>query len=140
MAYYKFTKAIMDGDPIDVYNNGIMTRDFTYIDDIVEGVARVINFIPKREMVGTVCKPPYSLYNIGNNKPTSLAHFIETLEFACQKKAIKNYLPMQPGDVPVTYADVDSLTSDVGFRPNTRIEEGLMEFVKWYEYYYNYAN
>ena len=133
MAYYKFTKAILAGKPIDVYNHGQMLRDFTYIDDIVEGVIRVIDRIPRPQLNETTSvSAPYKIYNIGNNEPVSLRRFITALEMALGKKAIENHLPMQPGDVPVTFADVEGLATDVGFKPKTDIEIGLKKFVDWY--------
>ena len=133
MAYYKFTKAILNGNPIDVYNNGDMMRDFTYIDDIVEGVLRTMDFTPRREKNKfSTATPPYKIYNIGNNNPVKLLSFIEAIEVSCGKKSIKNLLPMQSGDVPVTYADVDDLISDVGFKPSTSIEDGIRKFVLWF--------
>ena len=137
MAYYKFTKAIMNGDPIDVYNNGDMKRDFTYIDDIVAGVVRVMDRVPF--IVGNTnseAKAPYKLYNIGNNNPVELGLFIEAIENSCDRKAVKNYLPMQPGDVPVTFADVDELIDDVDFKPETAIRDGIKKFVEWYVSYH----
>jgi UDP-glucuronate 4-epimerase len=134
MAYYKFTKAILNGDPIDVYNNGVMKRDFTYIDDIIEGVVRVMDRLPNpQENKYSKAKPPYRIYNIGNNKPVTLRDFISAIEEACGVKANKNLLPMQPGDVPVTYAQVDKLINDVGFKPSTNIEFGLSKFVNWFK-------
>ena len=134
MAYYKFTKAILNGDPIDVYNNGVMKRDFTYIDDIVEGVVRVMDKTPPPNVNKySTAKPPYRIYNIGNNNPVTLKDFISTIEEACGVKANKNLLPMQPGDVPVTYAQVDKLINDVGFKPSTNIEFGLNKFVNWFK-------
>ena len=132
MAYFLFTKAILAGEPINVFNHGKMKRDFTYIDDIVEGMVRVMNNIPQSQTRSA----PYKIYNIGNNQPVELGRFIEVLETCLGKQAIKNYLPMQPGDVPVTYADVDDLVKDVGFRPNTSLEIGLEKFVSWYRDYY----
>ncbi len=134
MAYYKFTKAILNGDPIDVFNNGVMKRDFTYIDDIIEGVIRVINTIPDpRYNKYTAAKPRYRLYNIGNNQPITLRNFISSIEKACGKRANINLLPMQPGDVPITFADVDELASEINFKPNTSVDEGIEKFVKWYQ-------
>ena len=133
MAYYKFTKAIMSGDPIDVYNNGDMKRDFTYIDDIISGVVRVMDRIPSREIntiTGAVA--PYKLYNIGNNNPVTLGSFIRAIEDSCGRRALKNFLPMQPGDVPVTFADVEELIDEIGFKPETTIENGMAKFVEWY--------
>lgn len=143
MALFLFTKAILEGRPIDVFNYGKMQRDFTYIDDIVEGVLRVINKIPQPNPKWTGENPdsatsyaPYRLYNIGNNNPVELMRFIEVLETCLGKKAVKNLLPMQAGDVPATYADVDDLIKDVGFKPATPIEEGIKRFVEWYKGYY----
>jgi len=143
MAYFSFTKAILQGKPIDIFNEGRMKRDFTYIDDIVEGVARVIDRIPRPDPTWDRAAPdpatsyaPYRIYNIGNNNTVELMHFIETLEDCLGKKAVKNYLPMQAGDVPATYADVDDLIRDVGFRPSTPVEVGLQRFVDWYKAYY----
>jgi UDP-glucuronate 4-epimerase len=143
MALFLFTKAILAGQPIPVFNHGKMRRDFTYIDDIVEGVVRVIDKIPEPNPnwsgdtpdPGT-SKAPYKLYNIGNNQPIELMYFIEVLESCLGKKAEKNMLPIQPGDVPINYADVDDLVRDVGFRPNTPIEVGIERFVTWYRSYY----
>src|SRR5208337_2264558 len=123
---------IDDGDPIDVYNNGDMMRDFTYIDDIVEGVVRVIDRIPSANIEWSGMRPdpgsskaPYKIYNIGNNSPVKLLDFIEIIEQELGKKAAKNFLPMQPGDVYATYADVDDLARDVGYRPSTTVSTGL---------------
>ncbi len=134
MAYYKFTKAIYDGDPIDVYNNGDMKRDFTYIDDIIDAIIRVIGKPPspiKSDVTASVA--PFKVYNIGNNKPVSLSIFIAAIEKALSKNAQKNYLPMQPGDVPITYAEIDDIKNDFNFQPNTPIEEGIKNFVDWYK-------
>jgi UDP-glucuronate 4-epimerase len=127
MSYFKFTKAIMNGDPIQVYNYGDMKRDFTYIDDIVEGMVRLLEHQSADD---------YKIYNIGNNQPVDLMKFISILEERIGKKAIIEFLPMQPGDVPVTFADVDDLMKDVGFKPATSINEGLAIFVEWYKDYY----
>lgn len=144
MAYYSFTKDIIEGNPIKVFNYGNMERDFTYIDDIVEGIYRLIDFIPKPDMDwdednGDIsCSfAPYKIYNIGNNKPVKLEKFISVLEEKIGKKANKVYLEMQPGDVLKTYADISDLERDINFRPNTSIEEGLEKFVDWYKQYYN---
>jgi len=135
MAMFIFTKAILEDQPIDVFNYGKMQRDFTYIDDIVEGVIRTLDKIPKSgENSNTTA--PYKVYNIGNNQPIELLHLIEVLETALGKKAIKNFMPMQPGDVPITYADVDALIQDVDFQPHTSIEVGVQRFVEWYRSYY----
>jgi len=143
MAYFSFTKAIMEGTPIDVFNFGKMKRDFTYIDDIVEGVVRVMNKIPQPNPDWDRENPdpgssyaPYKLYNIGNNNPVELMKFIEILETNIGKKAQKNMLPMQQGDVPVTYANVNDLMNDVGFKPSTTLEIGIQRFVEWYRGYY----
>lgn len=143
MAYFSFTQAIMEGKPIDVFNFGKMKRDFTYIDDIIEGVVRVMDKIPLPNPNWDRKNPdpgssyaPYKLYNIGNNDPVELIRFIKILESNLGKKARKNMLPMQQGDVPVTYANVDDLINNVGFKPYTTIEEGIKKFVKWYSEYY----
>ncbi|MBD2152295.1 NAD-dependent epimerase [Pseudanabaena sp. FACHB-1277] len=137
MAYFKFVKAIEDGKPIDVYNFGEMQRDFTYIDDVIEGVVRVIQKPPiPKQNENELISAPYKLYNIGNNQPVTLKKFIEVIEKNLGKIAQKNFLPMQPGDVPTTYADVDDLIKDVGFKPCTSIEDGIAKFVAWYLDYY----
>jgi len=143
MAYFKFTKAIFEGKPIDVYNFGDMERDFTYIDDIVEGVYRITFKVPHGQPEFDTMHPdpasssaPFRIYNIGNNKPVQLMYFIEVLEKEIGKKAIINFLPMQPGDVLATFADIDELTEAVEYRPVTSIEEGLHQFVQWYKDYY----
>ena len=143
MALFVFTKAILNDEPIKVFNYGKMERDFTYIDDIIEGVIRVISNPPKPNKNYDKLNPnpgtsyaPYKIYNIGNNKPVQLMEFIETLEKHLGKKAQKEYLPLQAGDVPKTYADVDDLIRDVGFKPDTSIDEGIGKFVKWYREYY----
>lgn len=133
MAYYKFTKAILNGDPIDVYNNGIMKRDFTYIDDIVEGIVKVIDKIPQPKLnIFSSAMSPYELYNIGNNKPVTLRDFISAIEKSTGAKAKENLLPMQPGDVPITYADIQPLVQNFDFKPKIDIEAGIDKFVKWY--------
>lgn len=144
MAYFLFTKAILAGQPINVFNDGKMKRDFTYIDDIVEGVIRVIDHPPAPDPLWDRDRPdpstswcPYKIYNIGNNQQEELMHFIEVLEECLGKKAQKNYLPMQNGDVRETYANVDDLVRDIDFRPSTSIEVGLRRFVDWYRGYYN---
>ena len=143
MAYFKFTKAISEGRPIDVYNHGNMSRDFAYVDDIIEGVVRVMERAPRPDRGWSGDHPdpgssyaPYRLYNIGNNNPVDLLRFIEVLEGCLGRKAIKNFLPLQPGDVLSTYADVDDLIRDVGFKPETPVEVGLEHFVRWYRSYY----
>ena len=143
MALFLFTKAILEDQPIDVYNQGNMKRDFTYIDDIIEGVSRVAAKIPEPNSAWRGSHPdpatsfaPYKVYNIGNNHPVELLYFIETLEKNLHKKAKKIFIPMQPGDVPATCADVDDLMADVGFKPATSIEEGIKKFLSWYKDYY----
>ncbi|ABA88713.1 UDP-galacturonate 4-epimerase [Syntrophotalea carbinolica DSM 2380] len=143
MALFLFSKAILEGRPIDVFNYGKMQRDFTYIDDIVEGVVRTLDHtaFSNPDWSGDHPDPgtssaPYRLYNIGNNNPVELLALIQTLEKALGKTAEKNLLPMQPGDVPATYADVDDLTRDVGFKPSTSIEDGVAKFVQWYRDYF----
>ena len=135
MAMFIFTKAILEEKPIDVFNYGKMQRDFTYIDDIVEGVIRSLDRIPQSGE-NPQTNAPYKLYNIGNNQPIELLHLIEVLETALGKPAIKNFMPIQPGDVPITYADVDALIQDIDFQPNTSIEVGVQNFVDWYRSYY----
>lgn len=143
MAYFKFVKAIEAGQPIDIYNFGKMKRDFTYIDDVIEGVVRVMNKPPQSHSDENENSPelstkntPYKIYNIGNNSPVELMTFIEVIEKALGKPAQKNFLPIQPGDVLSTYADVDELMRDVGFKPSTSIDEGIQRFVQWYRDYY----
>lgn len=143
MALFLFTKAILEKKPIDVFNNGKMQRDFTYIDDIVEGVFRVMFHIPSSDKGWKSDIPdpgtsfaPYRIYNIGNNSPVELLHFIGVLEEALGMEATKKLLPIQPGDVPATYADVDDLVRDVGFKPATSIETGIGRFVAWYREYF----
>ena len=143
MALFLFTKAILEEKPIDVFNHGMMKRDFTYIDDIVEGIYRLINHIPKPNNSWDALNPdpsfskaPYKVFNIGNNQPVELNYFIESIEKALGKKAIKNLLPLQPGDVVETYANVDHLKDEVGFKPDTKIEDGIQSFVDWYRDYY----
>ncbi|MGB3599079.1 MAG: NAD-dependent epimerase [Marinomonas sp.] len=137
MAAYKFVKAIFEDKPIDVYNHGQMKRDFTYIDDIVEGIVRVIGTIPtKMESEITAATAPYKVFNIGNNQPIELRRFIDAIESACGKKAQENHLPMQAGDVPLTFADIDELIESTGFKPATSIEDGMQNFVDWYRDFY----
>lgn len=144
MAIFKFTKAILEEKPIDVYNQGKMQRDFTYIDDIVEGIVRLLDRTAEPNLAWSSAQPdpgtsvaPYRVYNIGNNCPIELMYLIETLEKTLGREAEKNFLPMQPGDVPQTYADVDDLIEAVGFAPTTTIEEGIARFVEWYQTYYS---
>ena len=143
MALFLFTRAILAGEPIDVFNYGKMRRDFTYVDDIVEGVVRTLDHTatPNSRWSGEAPDPgtslsPYRLYNIGNNSPVELMYLIEVLENCLGRKAEKNLLPIQPGDVPSTYADVDDLIADVGFKPATSIETGVERFVSWYRSFY----
>ena len=143
MALFKFTKNILEGKAIEVFNNGNMIRDFTYVDDIVEGVVRVMDRPAEPDPAWNSAAPdparsraPYRIYNIGNNKPVQLMRYIEVLERALGKKAQIEMLPMQPGDVPATTADVSALESDIGYRPRTTVEEGVPRFVEWYRRYY----
>ena len=143
MALFLFTKAILEDKPINVFNYGKMERDFTYIDDIVEGVVRVMKkpAKPNPEWSGDAPDPgssyaPYKIYNIGNNQPVQLMKFIEIIEDALGKKAEKKLLPLQPGDVPATYANIDDLIRDVGFKPDTPLEVGIPKFIEWYKDYY----
>ena len=143
MALFLFTKAILEGRPIDIFNYGKCRRDFTYIDDIVEGVVRTLDRIPSTNPNWRADDPdcgtsyaPYRIYNIGNNQPVELLRFIEIIEEHLGQKAEKNLLPLQPGDVPATYANVDDLMEEVGFKPATKIETGIGNFVNWYRDYY----
>jgi len=138
MAYFLFVKAILEGKPIRIFNNGLMARDFTYIDDIVEGIIRTIDLIPK-ELSNDVTnsKAKYKIYNIGNNAPVSLLKFVETIEQELNIKAKKEMCPMQPGDVAETFADSSNLIRDISFRPKTSLNFGIKEFVKWYRHFYN---
>jgi UDP-glucuronate 4-epimerase len=143
MALFKFTKGILEGDPIPVFNHGKMIRDFTYIDDIVEGVIRAIDrpASPNSGWSGEAPDPatsyaPYRIYNIGNNQPVELMRYIEVLEESLGKKAKLEMLPMQDGDVPATYANTENLENDVGFRPRTSVEHGIAKFVEWYKSYH----
>lgn len=143
MALFLFTKAILEGKPIDVFNYGKHRRDFTYINDIVEGVIRVLDNVATPNADWTGAEPdsatsagPYRLYNIGNNQPVELMHYIEVLEQCLGKTAEKNMLPLQPGDVPDTYANVEALVRDTNYKPDTTVEEGIAQFVEWYRGYY----
>jgi UDP-glucuronate 4-epimerase len=143
MALFKFTRGIVEGKPISVFNKGKMIRDFTYVDDIVEGVARAADRTaqPDPNWSGehpdsATSRAPYRIYNIGNNRPVELMRYIHVLEECLGKKAIIEMLPMQPGDVPATYADVSALGNDVGFRPDTPVEVGIARFVEWYRAHY----
>jgi len=133
MAYYSFTKAIHEGRSIDIFNYGDMKRDFTYIDDIVDGILKVVQKVPGPiERASTNAAAPFRVFNIGNNNPVPLSRFIEAIEAAMSKQAVKNMLPMQSGDVPLTYADIDDLVDEYGFHPSTSIEQGISKFVDWY--------
>lgn len=140
MAPYLFTDAILNNREIKVFNSGKMKRDFTYIDDIVEGIIRIQDVVPERDQSNSNTSPesskaPYRVFNIGNNEPIALMTFIESIEKAAGKIADKNYMPMQAGDVPATFADIDSLQKEVGFKPNTNIDYGMQQFVDWYKDY-----
>jgi UDP-glucuronate 4-epimerase len=143
MALFIFTKAIIGGRPIDVFNMGKMERDFTYVDDIVTGVIKVMDSPPTGDPSWSGKDPdpsgspaPYRIYNIGNNSPVKLMDFIEAIEDSLGKKAEKNFLPMQAGDVPATWADVDDLVKDMDYAPSVEIREGVDRFIKWYLEYY----
>ncbi|MGD8560096.1 MAG: NAD-dependent epimerase/dehydratase family protein, partial [Gammaproteobacteria bacterium] len=143
MALFLFTKNILAGKPIDVFNYGNHKRDFTYIDDIVEGVIRTLDNVAQPNPDwdsdapdSATSKAPYRLYNIGNNQPVELMHYINVLQDCLGKKAELNMLPLQPGDVPDTYADVQDLVNDVGYKPNTTVEDGIARFVEWYRDFY----
>lgn len=140
MAPILFATAITKGKPIKVFNNGNLERDFTYVDDIIEGIYRIIDSSAhvnqKPETNNETLETPYSIYNIGNGNPVKLLDFIETMETAFGKKAIKEFLPMQPGDVFKTFADINALKNDFGYEPNTSVQKGLGEFVKWFKEYY----
>jgi UDP-glucuronate 4-epimerase len=143
MALFKFTRNILAGEPIDVFNYGKHRRDFTYIDDIVEGVIRTLDHVPQpnpnwsgEHPDSATSTAPYALYNIGNNEPVELMRYIEVLEDCLGRKAEKNMLPLQPGDVPDTYADVQDLVRDVGYKPDMPVEQGVANFVAWYREFY----
>jgi UDP-glucuronate 4-epimerase len=143
MSLFLFTRKILAGEPIDVFNNGDHSRDFTYIDDIVEGVVRVLDKIPNVDLKWNSNNPdpasssaPYRLFNIGNNQPVELMHFIACIEKALGKTAIKRMLPLQPGDIHRTCANIDDLSEVTGFKPATSIETGVLKFVEWYKKYY----
>lgn len=144
MALFLFTRAILENKPIKVFNHGKMQRDFTYIDDIIEGVVRVMGCLPEPNPKWRGNSPdpgtsyvPYKIYNIGNNNPVELIEFIAEIEKALKRKADKEFIDLQPGDVPATYADVDDLTAAVGFKPRTPITTGIQRFVEWYQQYYH---
>ena len=136
MAYYAFTKAILEGRPIDVFNHGRMQRDFTYVDDVTEALARLVDLPPSAAGAGGA---PHTIYNVGNHTPVKLERFIAAIETALGRKADKRYLPMQPGDVPATWADVERLARATGFAPRTSIEDGIARFVAWYRTYHGAA-
>jgi len=144
MALFIFTRSILEGKPIEVFNEGNMLRDFTFIDDIVEGVVRVMNHIPKGDPAWensisdiSSSKAPYKIYNIGNHAPVRLMDFISAIEKELGIEAKKKFLPLQPGDVPETFADISSLVNDTGYKPSTSITEGIKKFIDWYKVYYN---
>ena len=144
MALFKFTKAILEGNPIDVYNNGDMYRDFTYVDDIVNGIYHVTQKTPEPNPRWKGDDPdpstsvaPYKVYNIGNSSPVNLMKFIQAIEQTIGTEAKKNFMPLQPGDVPKTWADVSSLQNDLGYQPETPVKKGVKHFVEWYRNYYN---
>lgn len=146
MALFLFTHAILEGQPIQVFNHGNMQRDFTYIDDIIEGVVRIISLFPEPDPAWSGDRPdpgssyaPYRIYNIGNNYPVRLTDFISTIEKVLGKKAKKKFMDMQPGDVQATYADIDDLNRAVNFKPDTNLETGIRAFVAWYHAYYGQA-
>ncbi|MFG6179426.1 NAD-dependent epimerase [Halomonas sp. THAF12] len=141
MAMFKFTRAVLAGEPIQVYNHGDMSRDFTYIDDIVEGIARILDVVPERRASVEAASPdtstaPYALYNIGHGSPVALMDFVRAVEAATGREAICDFQPMQPGDVPRTWADTDALFEATGYRPRIGVEEGVHRFVEWYREYY----
>lgn len=143
MALFLFTKAILEGKPIDVFNHGKMKRDFTYVEDIVESISRLVPKIPKPDSKWSGMSPdpsssfaPYRVYNIGNNQPVELLKFVEVIEDKLGRKAVKNFMPLQDGDVPETYADVEDLMREVDFKPSTPIEVGVGNFIDWYREYY----
>jgi UDP-glucuronate 4-epimerase len=144
MALFIFTKAILEGKPIDIFNMGEMKRDFTYIDDIVEGIIRVIDNPPSGDLTWNGHSPdpsssraPYKIFNIGNSNPVKLMYFIEAIEHELGRKALKNLLPMQPGDVPATWADVSDLSKHFNYKPNTSISTGIKNFISWYKEFYH---
>lgn len=140
MAMFKFTRAILEGQPLEVFNHGDMSRDFTYIDDIVEGIVRVLDVIPQRRGTGEVTTDtgtaPYALYNIGHGSPVALMDFIHAIEKATGKRASCDFKPMQPGDVPRTWADTEALYAATGYRPSVSVEDGVARFVEWYREYH----
>src|SRR5438045_871635 len=144
MALFLFTKSILEHKPIQIFNHGNMQRDFTYVDDIVEGIVRVMNHIPAAndkwsasQSDASASSAAYKIYNIGNSKPVRLMDFIEAIENELGLKAEKEFLPLQPGDVPSTFADVADLITDTGYKTDTSVEEGVKKFIQWYKKYYN---
>lgn len=131
MAYFSFTKKILAGEQIEVFNHGDMLRDFTYVDDIIAGILAMLEKGPIKQE-----NAPHKVYNIGNNKPETLEDFLKTLEFELATKAVRKNLPMQPGDVPATYADITEIKNDYGFKPETNLQQGLKKFVEWYNHYF----
>ena len=147
MALFIFTKAILEGKPIPVFNHGNMQRDFTYIDDIAEGVVRVMQHIPKPNTAWvqgasdiSSSATPYKVYNIGNNAPVQLMDFIEAIESELGLKATKEFLPLQPGDVPSTFADITDLVRDVGYKPAASVQYGVKKFIEWYKEYFRISS
>ncbi|RTQ98702.1 NAD-dependent epimerase [Halomonas nitroreducens] len=142
MAMFKFTRAILAGEPIQVFNHGDMSRDFTYIDDIVEGIVRILDVVPERRVVSSVddqpdtSRAPYALYNIGHGSPVALMEFVRAVEQATGREAVCDFQPMQPGDVPRTWADTEALFEATGYRPKVGVQEGVRRFVEWYRGYY----
>lgn len=144
MALFLFTKAILEGNPIQVFNNGEMMRDFTYVDDIVDGIVRLLPFLPKSserkegdpELASSTSTAPYSIYNIGNGSPVGLMDYVRAIEKKLGIEAIIDFKPMQPGDVPRTFADTSKLSNDVGYKSTTNVEEGVANFIDWYKEYY----
>jgi UDP-glucuronate 4-epimerase len=146
MALFYFTKSILAGEPINVFNYGKHRRDFTYVDDIVEGILRTLDHVATPSPDWDSANPdpgtsrvPYRIYNIGNSQPVELMHYINVIEAALGKKAEVNLLPLQPGDVPDTYADVQALIDDTGYKPDTTVEEGVQRFISWYLEYYGHT-
>ena len=143
MAIFRFVKSVMENRPIDVYNRGVSQRSYTYVDDVVEGIVRLLDHIPQSDPDWSSETPttqssssPYRLYNIGNDQTVALEYLISVIEKALDRKAIRNYLPLRKGDVPSTYAGIEGLEEAVGYRPSTSIESGVEQFVRWYRAYY----
>ena len=140
MAYFKFVKNIYDGKPIEIYGQGKMYRDFTYIDDIIEGILKILNNGPPflhEKNVKTLNKTPWEIYNLGNNKSVSLDKFVNTIELLTEKKPTKIYLDLQPGDMKSTLADISKAQKKLNFNPQTSIKDGLFKFIEWYKSFYN---